>query len=266
MTLPCSHVKKNARCSNNPHSVKCDERCIGSLICGHQCQARCGEPCTTACQELVKRSDWPCGHQATIACSASLLDCRGPCGKTSCSHECSGRCGECLQGRVHRRCTKTCGRVLVCGHECRANCTITCPPCTNKCRTKCKHSECRRKCGEPCVPCSDQCEWKCEHLKCNKKCGEICDRPRCHEPCRKRLQCKHRCRGLCNEPCICVKCEKNDIQELFGTEDFDDETVRFIQLNECKHIFEVRALDQWMDKTHDDQEEKNSIQPKVCNS
>ncbi|XP_031554354.1 NFX1-type zinc finger-containing protein 1-like isoform X2 [Actinia tenebrosa] len=265
MTLPCNHVKKNARCSDNPNHVKCDERCPKLLKCGHRCQARCGEPCTSSCKELVKRSDWPCGHEVTIACSASPLDCRGPCGgDPSCGHECSGSCGECLQGRVHRRCKKTCGRVLVCGHECRANCTITCPPCTNKCETKCKHSECRKKCGEPCVPCTHQCEWMCKHLKCSMKCGEICDRPRCDEPCRKLLQCKHRCRGLCNEPCICVECEKEEIKIFFGTENFDDETVRFIQLRGCKHIFEVHALDKWMDMGNDDQQEKNSIQPKVC--
>ncbi|XP_031549984.1 NFX1-type zinc finger-containing protein 1-like [Actinia tenebrosa] len=262
--LRCGHTKKNARCSVNIQRLECDVRCEKKLKCGHQCQAKCGKSCTKACQELEKRNDWPCGHEVTIACSATPFDCPGPCGNPICDHICSGSCGECLQGRVHRRCMKTCGRVLVCGHECRDKCTITCPPCTNKCETKCKHSECRRKCGEPCVSCTDQCEWKCEHFQCSKKCGEICDRPRCDEPCRKLLQCKHRCRGLCNEPCICVECEKKEIQILFGTEDFDDETVRFIQLRGCEHIFEVRALDHWMDMGNDDQTEQNSIQPKVC--
>jgi hypothetical protein len=195
----------------------------------------------------VKHNDWPCGHEVTIACSATPFDCRGPCSELSCGHNCSGKCGECLQGRVHKRCTRKCGRILVCTHQCNANCTITCPPCTDPCQTVCIHSKCRKQCGELCTPCTYRCHWQCKHLRCEKKCGEICDRARCNKPCPKKLKCGHKCRGLCEESCICVICQKDKIQEIFGTEDFDDESVRFIQLKDCKHIFEVSDLDRWID-------------------
>ncbi|XP_031552537.1 NFX1-type zinc finger-containing protein 1-like [Actinia tenebrosa] len=264
--LPCNHVKKNARCSDNLYDVKCDERCPNFLECGHRCQARCGEPCTSSCKELVKRN-WPCGHEVTIACSASPLHCRGPCDVLCCGHECSGSCGECLQGRVHRRCKKICGRVLVCGHHCRATCTTNyaCPPCSRDCENRCKHSKCDKKCGELCVPCQYGCKWKCKHLKCEKKCGEVCERQRCDKPCYKIIQeCGHKCRGLCEETCVCIKCHKDDIQEIFGTEGFEDKSVRFLRLRDCKHIFEVGGIDQWVDTKNSDSEEKTAVQMKAC--
>lgn len=187
-TLPCKHIKRNALCGDSLEMIKCEERCEKTLPCGHQCQARCDTPCTTACQELVERSDWPCGHKVkSIACSATFYSCTGDCGSLNCGHKCSGSCGKCLQGRVHQRCKKICGRVLVCGHHCRATCTTTsaCPPCTRDCENRCKHSKCPNKCGELCVPCKYRCKWQCKHSKCEKKCGEVCERPRCNKPCYK---------------------------------------------------------------------------------
>ena len=246
----CGHMA-TVRCGNLC-KVQCKEQCEKVLSkCGHRCQARCGEPCTAKCQELVKRNDWPCGHEVTIACSATQADCSIPCGATlKCDHQCSGKCGDCRMGRVHKRCKKKCDRVLVCSHVCRAYCTTSCPPCSLKCENRCQHSRCRKTCGESCVTCSNKCQWKCPHYECTKLCGDLCDRPRCNKPCNKPLNCGrkpglHRCRGLCRERCICIECDKiggDPITDIFfGRE--EEEDALFIQLPDCKHIFVVSDLD-----------------------
>ena len=59
----------------------------------------------------------------------------------------------------------------------------------------------------------------------------------------------HPCTGLCGEPCpkLCAICQKDVVTEVFfGTE--DDEDARFIELLDCGHVFEVTAMDYWMDK------------------
>ena len=243
----CGHVV-NVNCSADPGSVPCTQKCDEILLCGHYCQNYCSKPCTTECKELVKRSDWPCGHGATIACSATPVDCQVRCrGALECGHPCSGRCGDCLMGRVHKQCKLKCGRVLVCSHVCREACGMACPPCSRRCENRCVHSKCTNKCSELCVPCRELCSWKCRHHSCDKRCYEICDRPRCNKPCNKLLQCNHVCRGLmCEKECICAVCDKNDghdpITNIFlGGE--EDEDARFIKLPDCGHVFAVSDLD-----------------------
>ena len=255
-TLPfCGH-KQTVRCGKDSSRVQCRERCDKILpACSHRCQSRCGQPCTKQCQEYVKRTDWPCGHEVSIACSATQADCPIPCGATlECGHQCSGKCGECRMVRVHKRCGLRCDSVLVCSHLCKEPCPMSCPPCSLLCENRCVHAKCKHQCGEACVPCSHKCGWRCVHYKCDRRCGELCNRPRCDKPCKKILKCgsrryPHPCRGLCGEVCICVVCEKNDgtdaITEIFlGGE--DEEDALFIQLPDCKHIFAVSDLDKYL--------------------
>ena len=246
--LPVCGHNAQVRCDTSPWMVTCKVRCEKSLSCGHQCQSYCGAPCTEKCQELVKRADWPCGHGATAACSATQADCAVPCAdKLECGHKCSGTCGECRMGRVHKGCKLRCGRPLICSHVCKEFCRMPCPPCNQKCENHCVHSTCPKRCGDLCEPCREKCSWECLHYKCSKACGELCDRPICDEPCDKILKCHHSCRGLmCEEECICTECMKNDNRDpitdiFFGTE--EAETARFIQLPDCKHIFETKGLD-----------------------
>ena len=85
--------------------------------------------------------------------------------------------------------------------------------------------------------------------KCSKKCNEICDRPRCNKPCTKLLKCLHPCIGLCREKCpqLCRECDAAQIRECFlGRKSKPD--ARFIQLEDCEHIFEVSDLDHYMDQ------------------
>ena len=251
----CGHVAK-VRCSRwDLENVPCQERCSKVLKCGHKCQNHCKKPCTTKCQELVKKTDWPCGHQVTIACHATQDDCPVPCDVAlECGHKCSGTCGECRMGRIQKRCKLRCGRVLVCSHVCKEACGETCPPCTRKCENCCEHSKCDKMCSEPCVSCKEKCSWKCQHHECSKRCHEVCDRPRCNEPCQKTTPCCPGvvCQGLMceeNHECICVFCTKNDgkdpITEIFlGGE--GEEDARFIRLPDCGHIFAVSDLDRYL--------------------
>ena len=251
-TLPlCGHVE-TVCCGKDAERVECTSPCKNTLLCRHRCQEKCGKPCTKECKELVKRNDWPCRHEVTVACSANPADCPIPCPATlECSHKCYGTCGDCRMGRVHKRCKLRCGRVLVCSHVCKEACVMPCPPCSRDCENRCVHSECKtKKCGEPCVPCLETCSWECRHYKCSKLCGELCDRLRCNEPCLKTLPCgsrrrRHVCRGLCGEPCICEVCHNNDgspITEIFFGAEGDAATL-FVQLPDCKHIFAVAELD-----------------------
>ena len=250
--LPSCGHKATVKCGDDLKKVQCRVTCDKKLPCFHRCQSYCSQPCTRKCQELVKRKDWPCGHEVEIACSATPLDCPVLCGAAlECGHPCPGKCGECRMGRVHKRCKLKCSRVLVCSHVCRAGCTSSCPPCTVSCENRCVHSKCAYQCGEACKPCAEKCKWECFHFKCSKLCGELCDRPRCDRPCKKFLKCgknrrRHRCRGLCGEQCICAVCMTNDgdpITQIFlGGE--DESRARFIQLPDCKHIFAVKDLDQ----------------------
>ena len=238
----CGHTML-VRCDTNPVMLKCQKRCEKDLSCGHRCQSKCGESCTEKCREIVKKTDWPCGHHVSIACSATPNGCFHPCETTlECGHTCSGTCGECRMGRIHKRCQLHCGRVLICSHSCMSRCKESCPPCSAKCENLCGHSECPEKCGEPCTPCHEECLWKCPHHACTKKCSEMCERPRCNEPCNQVLSCGHDCCGLCKEECICAEC--TPVREIFfGTE--ENESARFLKLPDCQHVFEVTCLDRY---------------------
>jgi hypothetical protein len=66
------------------------------------------------------------------------------------------------------------------------------------------------------------------------------------------LKCGHRCIGVCGETCPdkCRVCHHDEVCEvLFGEEDEPD--AMFVQLEDCRHIIEVTALDRWMDQSQD---------------
>ena len=172
-----------------------------------------------------------------------------------------------MRGRVHEPCKNNCRRTLLCGHSCLGMCTKNCLPCREMCGNYCKHRKCEKKRGDPCDPCNERCIWQCQHHKCTKLCSELCDRPRCNEPCTKPLpSCNHPCIGLCGEPCPkkCRECHEDEVTEiLFGAEDKKD--ARFVELEDCGHVFEVEMMDQWMDQT-DTSKGGNSVnvQLKCC--
>ena len=271
----CVH-KQQVPCYLDPAKFICQEDCPLWLSCEHPCKNRCGKRCTRECQAFISRV-WPCGHEAQAECYKTeemyAKTCKFPCKEIlKCGHPCTGTCGRCRQGRLHKRCRQKCGRPLICGHTCSETCAQNCPPCLKKCNFSCSHGPCGHKCSTPCQACPHRCEWRCKHHKCTRNCGEICDRPRCNKPCTIPLPCGHLCIGLCGEPCpsvkgkpVCRVCNKKKWEELvptiFGTEEEPD--ARFVQLVDCGHIFEVQGLDRWIDM---DQEEEKQVQIKwkVC--
>ncbi|XP_033009836.1 LOW QUALITY PROTEIN: NFX1-type zinc finger-containing protein 1 [Lacerta agilis] len=269
-TVPrCGH-QQQVPCSMAAEDFCCKEPCGKTLECGHACRLTCGQKCEMRCPEMVLAM-LPCGHSQKAQCSAvaEMAYGRPICCKTKCNsilecgHPCPGSCHACFGGRFHQPCRSPCKRLLVCGHQCRQPCTKDCPPCRQPCQNRCVHSRCPNQCGVPCSPCMEPCEWRCQHHQCSRLCSEPCDRPRCDVPCPKPLPCGHPCAGLCGEPCPqkCLTCHEEELTQIFfGCE--DEPGARFVQLEDCGHIFSALGLDRYMDG----EEEEGAVRLKVCPS
>ncbi|KAL3847673.1 hypothetical protein ACJMK2_018572 [Sinanodonta woodiana] len=261
-TIPkCGH-EQDVPCYLDPALFLCRNPCETILSCGHRCQEMCGDMHTKNCTYLVEKT-LSCSHTLEVFCHVNT--CSKPCMEIlKCGHQCDGTCADCLEGRLHKQCIRECNKILVCGHHCNDKCD-TCPPCMLKCENRCSHSVCMKPCGEECMPCLEPCDWRCAHYQCTKRCFEPCNRPRCNHPCKKRLPCKHSCIGICGEPCPdkCRVCCRDEVTQIyFGSEDEPD--ARFIQLEDCKHILEVKGLDMWMDTSDEQDGLDSTIQLKVC--
>ncbi|NWW77226.1 ZNFX1 protein, partial [Climacteris rufus] len=260
----CGH-KQMVPCHIPESQFTCLEPCQKKLSCGHTCSNFCGQECTVSCHEWVTVT-LKCGHKQQVKCWITgmkremAVECQTKCSVTlACGHVCSGSCHTCFEGRFHEACKSPCKRFLICSHECQEPCTAECPPCQKKCQNYCIHSKCNKKCGASCVPCVEPCEWQCQHYQCTKLCSEPCNRPRCNVPCAKMLPCGHPCVGLCGEPCPkkCLVCDHEELTQIFfGFE--DDPDARFVQLEDCGHVFESQGLDHYMD------EDDDVIKLKVC--
>ncbi|KAK7877831.1 hypothetical protein WMY93_031503 [Mugilogobius chulae] len=261
----CQH-KQMVPCYKDPYNFVCLEPCQKTLECGHPCDSVCGEPCTKC--TVIITFELKCGHNQVGFCYYKRLnkkpDCTAPCKQLlKCGHACTGTCHLCHQGSYHRDCTHRCERLLICSHKCQAPCT-SCPPCGHKCENRCVHSRCFKLCGQPCKPCMEPCAWQCPHQICTKLCHEPCDRPPCDEPCGKTLTCGHPCIGLCGEKCpdMCRICNHKEVTEIFfGFEDDPDSC--FIQLQDCGHVIERRALDQYMEMDERQQANKEEVAIKL---
>ncbi|XP_074776511.1 NFX1-type zinc finger-containing protein 1 [Athene noctua] len=263
----CGHLQM-VPCSISDTEFLCQEPCQKKLNCGHTCNKFCGQECTKRCPELVTVM-LKCGHNQQVKCwmteemkHETPVECKTKCSVTlKCGHVCSGSCHTCFEGRFHKPCNSPCKRFLVCSHKCQQPCTAECPPCQLECQNHCIHSKCKKKCGERCFPCAEPCEWRCQHYQCTNLCSEPCNRPRCNVPCAKLLRCGHPCAGLCGEPCPekCLVCDHEELTQIFfGFE--EDLDARFVQLEDCGHVFESQGLDHYMDEDDDD----DVIKLKVC--
>ncbi|XP_056405645.1 NFX1-type zinc finger-containing protein 1 [Hyla sarda] len=266
----CGH-QQIVPCSTSVQKFVCSVPCSKVLPCGHPCERLCGEECEERCGKTIN-VQLKCGHSQKVPCWQKRdidfgmpIKCKKPCQvRLSCSHKCHGNCDTCIQGRFHESCRHPCKAILICSHECGQPCTNECPPCMKPCQNRCVHSQCKKKCGENCVPCMEPCNWSCEHYACSKLCSEPCDRPPCNVPCPKVLKCGHPCIGLCGEPCPkkCRECHKDEVNEIFfGFEDEND--ARFVQLEDCGHIFETSGMDTYM-MVDNDSDEGVAIKLKVC--
>ncbi|NXM50736.1 ZNFX1 protein, partial [Gymnorhina tibicen] len=260
----CGH-RQMVPCHIPEREFKCLEPCKKKLNCGHTCRNSCGQICTASCPEQVTAT-LKCGHKQKVACGIirtrceEAVKCESKCSVTlACGHVCSGSCHACFGGRFHKACNSPCTRNLICSHKCQEPCTTECPPCQKACQNYCIHSKCKKKCWESCVPCAEPCEWQCQHYQCTNLCSEPCNRPRCNVPCAKILPCGHPCAGLCGEPCPkkCLVCDHEELTQIFfGFE--DDPDARFVQLEDCGHVFESHGLDHYMD------EDDDAVKLKVC--
>ncbi|NWY73157.1 ZNFX1 protein, partial [Erithacus rubecula] len=260
----CGH-KQMVPCSMPEWKFKCLEPCQKKLNCGHTCRDSCGQQCTVKCPEQVT-AILKCGHKQEVSCWITRMGheetvrCKVKCSVTlACGHPCSGSCHTCFEGRFHKACNRPCKNVLICSHKCQQPCTTECPPCQEDCQNYCIHSKCKKKCWESCVPCAEPCEWQCQHYQCTSLCSEPCNRPRCNVPCDKMLPCGHPCVGLCGEPCPkkCLVCHHDELTQIFfGFE--EDPDARFVQLEDCGHVFESQGLDHYMD------EDGDAVKLKVC--
>ena len=237
-------------------------------VCNHQQDVPCHQdPSTFQCLEKVEKM-LQCGHKKYVPCHMKNnedLYCLVECDEMlECGHICKGTCSGCHQGRLHKKCQEKCKRLLICAHLCKESCSAECPPCDRVCQNECEHSKCEESCGELCTPCQEHCLWECQHEKCTKLCSEICNREPCNEPCQKLLECNHPCIGFCGEKCpdLCRDCNKDEVEEIFFGDE-DNEDARFIELIDCKHIFESQGLDKWMGLTTDDNE-ASVINMKEC--
>ncbi|XP_031564675.1 NFX1-type zinc finger-containing protein 1-like [Actinia tenebrosa] len=269
----CGH-EVSVPCGVPPEAFQCQEQCRTRFGCRHICPKKCFEQCDPSNCKVQISKELNCGHVATGNCSEirqSSFQCQEPC-KTilECGHACGGSCSSCKQGRLHVTCQEPCQRILVCQHRCTEPCSKDCPPCTEKCENRCIHSRCPLECQDPCTPCKEMCSWECQRscrnrYKCKGLCSEKCTRPRCDTPCFKLLSCQHRCIGLCGEPCpkLCIVCDNEELTALyFGGE--DQKGARFIELVDCKHVFEVNGMDNWMSYNDDEEEQDQPIQLKCC--
>ena len=247
---PCGHkVKKGLPC-NVSMNAKCKQRCQRPLSCGHICPGECGVPCDQFQCHMKVPKKLQCRHSVLVECFqfSEEVECPAPCAtKLPCGHACGGVCGKCRENGSHEKCHLPCGRTLVCSHRCRAPCDEPCPPCTRPCQRSCVHERCRKLCWEDCEPCLLPCALSCPHFQCNNLCNENCERPFCNESCQKRLRCGHPCIGLCGEICprLCRVCNPRELAAIVpGSQENID--IRFVQLYDCGHVFEVSYLDQWM--------------------
>ncbi|XP_015334920.1 NFX1-type zinc finger-containing protein 1 [Marmota marmota marmota] len=268
-TIPqCGH-EQMVPCSMPESDFCCQEPCPKVLRCGHRCSHPCGELCVQLCSVMVT-VELKCGHSQQVKCGNvedlkydMPVKCTTKCDTIlDCGHPCPGSCHSCFEGRFHERCQQPCKRLLICSHKCQEPCIGECPPCQRTCQNRCVHSQCKKKCGELCSPCVEPCVWHCQHYQCTKLCSEPCNRPPCYVPCTKLLACGHPCIGLCGEPCPkkCRVCHLDEVTQIFfGYEDEPD--ARFVQLEDCSHIFEVQALDRYMNEQKDDEV---AIRLKVC--
>nr|XP_014346107.1 PREDICTED: NFX1-type zinc finger-containing protein 1-like isoform X2 [Latimeria chalumnae] len=266
----CGHTQQ-VPCSVSPEEFSCQIPCPKVLSCGHKCVRGCGNVCTKKCPER-EVVDLKCGHRCKTLCyvkqeaesKGKEMMCYVNCEtELECGHICSGTCSKCSEGNPHIPCANQCRHRLLCSHQCSELCSRDCSYCPLHCKNKCPHGACTRMCSEPCVPCMQPCMLGCKHSKCKKLCFEPCDRDPCNEFCKKVLRCSHACIGLCGEVCPtkCRVCNVEEVEEIFfGTEAHPN--ARFIQLQDCQHIFEVTGFDSWMKAEESDDVIKLKLCPK----
>ena len=110
---------------------------------------------------------------------------------------------------------------------------------------------CKQNCGIP---------WNRPHQKRPEFSLEQYKRQRCDKPCQEQLPCEHSCIGIFGEVCpnLCRVCNKDAVE--FSE---SEREARFVELVDCRHVFEVKTLDQWIDESAVEEGE-NEIKRRQC--
>ncbi|EFJ36065.1 hypothetical protein SELMODRAFT_438270 [Selaginella moellendorffii] len=241
--LECGHACPR-RCHPGSHdAVICPKQCEKIREeCGHSCANLChgDRPCRP-CQILVAKINPSCGHEQRIPCASKRAASTGARGRVgganvekSILHASKDAVGIFLAVTSARTVARSPAH-LVGDHATSAASTASAP------------SVVESHVGRV----GKDAPGDAATLKCELKCHETCQRGRCDMPCRRRLStCRHRCIGLCGEPCP-TKCricdpETRDPISLTSLGE-SDRSDRFIQLQDCGHLFEVSTLDRWME-------------------
>lgn len=251
-----SFVVKCSSLSSPLGSISCGRVCNKKLNCGvHYCQADCHPGQCSPCQSKVSMT-CSCGNSTTeLICgdpkTKEPFRCQRVCGLTfSCkAHTCEEVCHShppdpvpcptdplivthCPCGKtpvesltVKRTscqdrivtCTKTCGKLLPCGHACLSVCHVgSCSPCRQPLEMDCRcgkqrirslcHAINKDDFGSPL--CSNPCQQK---MHCKRhRCGDLCcvkEIHICEKTCSKPLSCGlHTCLQPCGHPQRCHDC------------------------------------------------------------
>ncbi|KAG6452108.1 NFX1-type zinc finger-containing protein 1 [Manduca sexta] len=193
-TLPaCQHAGKKM-CHEDLAKVRCTERCIYRLDCGHACMRTChvnNDPdhekyiCKKQCermkngctvvsddnQDLSKHVCDKLCHEQCSDCTVEVVKKR-----TKCKHIYKVACNADVDAIV---CRKNCARSLPCGHFCKSKCFEECGNCVEKVK------KIIPECGHEIII---ACHVEPTRALCNRKCERV-------------LQCGHRCKSLCSKPC-----------------------------------------------------------------
>ena len=246
--LACGHsVTLSCHQKQNKQFPSCTEQCQKLLPCGHACNKKCYEDCTSTICQVNQTTELACGHSVTLSChqkqNKQFPSCTEQCQKLlPCGHACNKKCYE--------DCTSTICQVnqtteLACGHSVTLSChqkqNKQFPSCTEQCQKllPCGH-ECTGDCGDDCleIVCQVKIVMKlnCEHLirflcsnslqvfpnnspnevyhitSCAKqdceRCYSIRNNYKCEHPCGKDLGCGHKCVEVCHHPVVCHPCRE----------------------------------------------------------
>ena len=166
----CNH-EINLPCHVEPIHSKCTKACEKVLQCGHKCQLKCGEDCTTcSCMEVVTAQFPDCGHEIQVTCHMS----QNLSGKSNVAS-----CGAPIQCKVLVTKEWPCGHLLE--RPCYQTSTFE-----HACLEACNKN---LACGHPCTKlCSQACDDKCQYV-CNQvlSCGHICQGMQCSQCIPKRI-------------------------------------------------------------------------------
>ncbi|KAI9023104.1 hypothetical protein CLU79DRAFT_750289 [Phycomyces nitens] len=126
--LECGHLCTNmCRTPHSHESSQCQASCPKQLICGHNCSNGCARPndhtemCLEACQQVCSHG-YKCGRDCWRVCTPCVEICPYICTHNKCTKRCHEKCDR-------PPCDEACSNILSCSHPCTGLCGELCPPC-----------------------------------------------------------------------------------------------------------------------------------------